>query len=140
MKLKPLTPWKENYGKHRQCIKKQIYHFVDKGQYSQSYGLSSSHVWMWELDYKENWAPKTWCFWTVVLEKMLETPLDSKEIQLVNPKENQSWISIGRTDAEAETPILWPPDVKSQLIWKDPDTGKDWRQMEKREAEDEMLR
>ena len=84
-----------------------------RGPFSQSYGFSSSHVWMWELDYKESWAPKNWCFWTVVLEKTLESPLDCKEIQPVHPKGNQSWIFIGRTDAEAETPILWPPDAKS---------------------------
>ena len=89
--------------------------------------FSSCHVWMWELDYKESWALKNWCFWTVVLEKTLESPLDSKEIKLVNPKGNQSWIFIGRTDAEAETPILWPPDAKKWLIWKDPHAGKDWR-------------
>ena len=93
--------------------------------------FSSCHVWMWELDYKESWALKNWCFWTVVLEKTLESPLDSKEIKLVNPKGNQSWIFIGRTDAEAETPILWPPDVKKWLIWKDPHAGKDWRWEEK---------
>ena len=94
---------------------------------------------MWELDYKESWAPKNWCFWTVVLEKILESPLDCKEIQPVHPKGNQSWIFIGRTDAEAETPILWPPDVKSWLIWKDPDAGKDWGQEEQGTTEDEMV-
>ena len=114
-----------------QPIKKQRHYFVDKGQSSQRYGFSSSDVWMWELDYKESWVPKNWCFWTVVLEKTLESPLDSKEIQPVHPKGNQSWISIGRTDAEAETPILWPPDVKSPLIGKDPDAGKDGGQEEK---------
>ena len=88
---------------------------------------SSSHVWIWELDYKESWAPKNWCFWTVVLEKTLKSPLDCKEIQPLNPKGNQSWIFIGRTDVEAEILILWPPDVKNWLIWKDPDSGKDWR-------------
>ena len=93
-----------------------------------SYGFSSSHVWIWELDHKEGWAPKNWCFWTVVLEKTLESPLGCKEIQPINPKRNQSWIFIGRTDAEAETPILWPPDVKNQLIGKEPDAGEDWRQ------------
>ena len=86
---------------------------------------------MWELDYKESWAPKNWCFWTVVLEKTVESPLDCKEIQPVNPKGNQSWIFPGRTDAEAETPILWPPDVRNWFIWKDPDAGKDWRREEK---------
>ena len=89
--------------------------------------------------YKESWAPKNWCFWTVVLEKTLESPLDCKEIQSVHPKGNHSWIFIGRTDVEAETPILWPPDVKSWLIWKDPDAGKDWRQEEKGMTEDEMV-
>ena len=99
----------------------------------------SSHVWMWELDYKESWVPKNWCFWTVVLEKSLESPLDCKEIKPVSPKGNQSWIFIGRTDAEAETPVLWPPDAKSWLIWKDPDAGKDWRQEEKGTTEDEIV-
>ena len=103
------------------------------------YGFSSSHVWMWELDYKESWAPKNWCFWTVVLEKTLQNPLDCQEIQPVHPKGNQSWIFIGRTEAEAETPILWPSDVKSWLIWRDPDAGKDWRQEEKGTTEDEMV-
>ena len=93
---------------------------------------------MWELDYKESWALKNWCFWTVVLEKNLESPLDCKEIQLVHPKGDHSWVFIGRTDVEAETPILWPPDVKSWLIWKDPDAGKDWGQEEKGTTEDEM--
>ena len=102
------------------------------------YGFSSCHVWMWELDYKESWVPKNWCFWTVVLEKTLESPLDCKEIQPVHPKWNQSWIFIGRTDAEAETPILWPPGAKCRLIGKDPDAGKDWRQ-EKGTTEDEMI-
>ena len=105
--------------------------WANKGPSSQSYGFSSSHVWMWELDYKECWEPKNWWFWTVVLEKTLESPLDWKEIQLVNYKGNQSWIFIGRTDAEAETPILWPPDRKNWLIWKDPDAGNDWRWQEK---------
>ena len=95
---------------------------------------------MWELNYKESWALKNWCFWTVVLEKTLESLLDCKEIQPVNPKGNQSWIFIGRTDTEAETPILWSPDVKNCLIWKDPDAGKDWRQEEKGMTEDEMVR
>ena len=97
------------------------------GLSSQSYGFSSGHVWMWELDCKESWALKNWCFWTVVLEKTLESPLDCKEIKPVNPKGNQSWIFIGRTDAEAGTPIIWPPDAKSWLIGKDPDAGKEWR-------------
>ena len=107
--------------------------------YSQSYGFSSSHIWMWELDYKEGWALKNWCFQTAVLKTTLESPLDSKEIKPVNPKGNQPWIFIGRTDAEAETPVLWPPDMKSQLIRKDPDAGKDWRQEEKETTEDEMV-
>ena len=98
----------------------------DKGPSSQSYGFSSSHVWMWELDPKETWMPKNWCFWTVMLEKTLESHLDCKEIKPVNPKGNQSWVFIGRTDAEAETPILWPPDSKNWLTRKDPDAGKDW--------------
>ena len=98
---------------------------------SQSYGFSSSHAWIWELDHKESWALKNWCFWTVVLEKTLESPLDSKEIQPVHPKGNQSWIFIGRTDVEAEILILWLPDAKNRLIGKDPDAGKDWRQEER---------
>ena len=118
---------------------KQRHHFADKGPYSQSYGSSSSHVQMWEQEHKEGWAPKNWCFGTVVLEKTLESPLDCKEIKPVHPKENQSWIFIGRTDAEAETPILWSPDVKSQLTGKDPDARKDWRQEEKGTTEEEMV-
>ena len=98
-----------------QHIKKQRHHFANKCPSSQSYGFSNSHVWMWELDYKESWVSKNWCFWTVVLEKTLESPLDCKEIQPVHPKGNQSWVYIGRTDVEAETPILWPPDVKTYL-------------------------
>ena len=105
---------------------------------SQSYGFSSSHVWMWELDYKEGWAPKNWCFWTAVLEKTLESPLNCTEIKPVHPKGNQPWIFIGRTDAGAETPVLWPPDAKSWIIRKDPDAGKDQRQ-EKGMTEDEMV-
>ena len=114
-----------------QHIKKQRHYFVNKGPCSQGYGFSSSHVWIWELEYKESWALKNWCFWTVVLEKTLESPLDCKEIQLVHPKGYQSWIFIGKTDVEAETWILWPPDAKSWLIGKGPDAGKDWRQEEK---------
>ena len=123
-----LTPWKNSYEKPRQCIKKQRHHFANNGPSSQSYGFSSSQVWMWELDYKESWVPKNWCFWTVVLEKTLESPWDCKEIQPVHPKGNRSWIFIERTDAEAETPVLWPPDLKNWLLGKDPDAGKDWRQ------------
>ena len=120
-------------------IKKQRHYFADKGPSSQSYGFSSSHVWTWELDYKESWALKNWCFWTVVLEKNLKSPLDCKEIQPVHPKGDQFWVFIGRTDAEAETPIIWPPHAKSWLIGKDPDTGKDWRQEEKGTTEDVMV-
>ena len=120
-------------------ILKSRHYFANKGLSSQSYGFLSSHMWIWELDYKENWAPKNWCFWTVVLEKTLESPLDSKEIQPVHPEGNQSWIFIGMTDAEAETLILWSPDEKSWLIGKDPDAGKDWRQEEKGMTEDEMV-
>ena len=105
--------------------------FANKSLHSQGYGFSSGHVWIWELDYKESWALKNLCFWTVVLEKALESLLDCKEIQLVHHKENPSWIFIGRTDAEAETPILWPPDGKNWLIGKDPNAGKDWRREEK---------
>ena len=114
-----------------QHIKKQRHYFANQDPSSQSYSFSSSHVCMWELDYKESWAPKNWCFWTVVLEKTFECPLGCKEIQPVHPKGNQSWIFIGRTDAEVETPILWPPDLKNWLTGKDPDAGKDWRQEEK---------
>ena len=114
-------------------------YFANKGPSSQDYSFSSGHVWMWELNYKENWVPKNWCFWTVVLENTLESPLDCKEIKPVHPKGNQSWIFIGRTDAEAETPVLWPSDAKSSLIWKDPDAGKDWRQEEKGTTENEMI-
>ena len=112
-------------------ILKSRHYFANKGPSSQRYGFSSSHVWMSEWNYKERWALKNWCFWTVVLEKTLKSPLDCKEIQPVNPKGNQSWVFIGRTDAEAETPILWPPDEKNWLIWKAPDAGKDWRREEK---------
>ena len=105
---------------------------------SQGCGFSCSHVWMWGLDHKKSWAPKNWCFWTVALEKTLEGPLDCKEIQPVNPERNQSWIFIQRTDAETETPILWTPDAKNQLIGKDLDAGKDWRQEKKEVTEDEM--
>ena len=120
-------------------IKKQRHYFTNKGPSSQSYGFSSSHVWMWELDYKESWALKNWCFWTVVLKKTRASPLDSKEIKPVHPKGNQSWIFIGRTDAEAETSILWPLDGKNWLIGKDPDAGKDWRQEEKGTTEDDIV-
>ena len=121
-------------------LKGKRHYFANKGLSSQSYGFSSSHVWMWELDYKESWVPKNWCFWTVVLEKTFESPWDCKEIQPVHPKGNESWVFIGRTDVEAEIPIFWPPDAKSWLIWKDPDAGKDWRQEEKGMTEDEIVR
>ena len=126
---KTLTPWKKSYDHPRQHIKKQRHYFDNKDPYSQSYGFSNSHVWMWELDHKECCVPKNWCFQSVVMEKTLESPLDCKEIKSVNPEGNQPWIFIGRTDVEAETPILCPPDVKSRLfIGKDPNAGKDWRQ------------
>ena len=138
-----LAPWKKSYDQPRQHIKKQRHYFaetfIDKGLSSQSYGFSSSHVWLWELDHKESWVSKNWCFWTVVLEKTLESPLDSKEIKPVHPKGNQSWIFIGRTDAEAEAPILWLPDAKKWFTGKDSNAGQDWRQEEKGTTEDEMF-
>ena len=140
MKLKDACSLEESYDQPRHHIKKQRHYFFNKGPFSQSYGFSSSHVQLWELDHKESWAPKNWCFWTVVLEKTLESPLDCKEIKPVNPKGNQSWIFIERTNAEAETPILWPPDVKNWLMGKDPDAGKDWRWEEKGTTENEMVR
>ena len=115
------------------CIlKMQRYYFASKCLYGQSYGFSSSHVRMWEINHKEGWVPKNWCFQIVVLEKILESPLDCKDIKQVNPTGNQSWRFIGRTDAEAEAPVLWPPDSKSWLVGIEPDAGKDWRQEEKR--------
>ena len=137
--LKTLALCKKSYDQLRQHIKKQRHYFVNKGPSSQGYGFSSGHVWMLELDYKESWALKNWCFGTVVLEKTLESPLDCKEIQPVHPEGIQSWEFIGRTDVEAETPILWPPDAKSWLIWKDPDAGKDRRQGKKGTTEVEMV-
>ena len=134
-----LLHWRKAMANLDSILKKQRHYFANKGSSSQSYGFSNSHVWMWELDYKESWAPKNWCFWTVVLEKTLESPLDYKEIQPVHPKGNQSWMFIGRTDVEAETPILCPPDAKNWLIGKDPDAGKDWRREEKGTMEDEMV-
>ena len=106
---------------------------------SQGYGFSSGRVWMWELDHKESWAPKNWCFWTMMLEKTLKSPLNCKEFKPVNPKGNQSWIFIGRTDTEVEAPIFWPPDAKNWFNGKDPEAGKDWRQEEKGISEDEMV-
>jgi len=117
---KMLAPWKKSCYKPRHHIKKQRHFFADKGPSNQNYGFSNSRVWMWELDYKESWAQKNWCFWTVVLKKTLESPLDRKDIKPVNSKGNQSWIFIGRTNVEAEAPTLWPPDVKSRLLRKDP--------------------
>ena len=119
-------------------MKKQRHYFANKGLSSQGYGFSSGHVWMWELDFEESWAPKNWCFWTVVLEKTFESPLDRKEIQPVHSKGDQSCMFIGRTDAEAETQVLWPPHAKSWLIGKDPDAGRDWEQEEKGTTEGEM--
>ena len=135
---KMLVPWKKSYDQPRQHIKKQRHYFANKGPSSQSYGFSSSHVWMWKLYHKEGWEPKNWCFWIVVLEKTLESPLDCKEIKAVNPKRNQPWIFIGRTDTKAETLILWPPDAKNQHFGKYSDAGKDWRQ-EKGITEGEMV-
>ena len=121
------------------CIlKKQRYYFANKGPSSQDYGFSCGYVWMWELDCEESWALKNWCFWTVVLEKTLESPLDCKEIQHVHPKGDQSWVFIGKTDADAETPILWLPHAKTWLIVKDPDAERDWGQEKKGKTEDEM--
>ena len=117
----------------------QRHYFANKDPSSQGYGFSSGHVWVSESDYKKSWVSKNWCFWTVVLEKTLESPLDCKEIQLVHPNGDQSWVFIGRTDAEAESPILWPPDAKRWLIWKDPDAGKDGGQEKKGTTEDEMV-
>ena len=122
--IKTFALWKEIYDKPRHCIKKQRHHFADKGSSGQSYGFSSSHVWMWELDHKESWAQKNRCFWNVVLAKTLGSPLDCKEIQPVHPKENQSWIFIGRTDDKAKAPILWPPDGKSWSLGKTLMLGK----------------
>ena len=134
-----LVPWKKSYDQPRQHIKKQRHYFSNKGPSGQRHGFSSGHVWMCELNYKESWVPKNWCLWTVVLEKTLESPVDCQEIQPVNPKGNQSLIFIGRTDAKAETPILWPPDAKNWLIWKETDAGKHWRQEEKQTTEDEIV-
>ena len=133
-----LAPRKKSYDQLRWRILKQRYYFANKGPSSQSYGFSSHHVWMWELDYKESWVLKIWCFWTVLLKKTLEIPLGCKKIQPVHPKGNQSWICIGRIYAEAETPVLWPPHAKSWLIGKDSVAGRDWGQEEKGMTEDEM--
>ena len=133
------APWKKSYDRPGQHIKKQRHYFANKGSSSQSCGCSSSHVRMGQMDYKESWAPKNWYFWTVVLEKTLESPLDCKEIQPVHPKGDQSWVFFGRTNAEAETPILWSLDSKNLFIWKDPDAGKDWSQEEMRTTQYEMV-
>ena len=139
MKLKDTCSLERKLWQTRQHIKKQRHHFADKGPYSQSYGFSSSHVQMWELDHREGWAPKNWCLRIVLLEKTLESPLDCKEIKPVSPEGSQPWIFIGRTDADSEAPVLWPPDAKNWLIWKDPDAGKNWRQEEKRATKNEMV-
>ena len=134
-----LTPWKKSYDQPRLRIEKQRLHIANKGPSSQGYGFSCGHVWMWVLDCEESWVLKNWCFWTVVLEKTVESPLECKEIQPVCSKGDQSWVFFGRNDAEAETAILWSPDVKSQLIGIDLDAGKDWGQEEKGTTEDEMV-
>ena len=125
--------WVQLIGRKAMTNIDSILESRDKGPCNQSYGFCSIHVWLWDLDHEGGWAPKNWCFWTVVLEKTLESPLDCNKIQPVHPKENQSWIFNGKTDAKAKTPILWPPDAKNWHIWKDPDAGKDWRQKEKRQ-------
>ena len=133
-----LGPLNKSYDQPRQHVKNQRHYFANKGPSSQGYGFSSGHVCMWELGCEESWAPKNRCFWTVVLEKTLEIPLDCKEIQPIHSKGDQSWVFIVRTDAKAETPILWPPLVKSWLIGKDSDAGRAWGQEEKGMTEDEM--
>ena len=139
MTFKDAYSLEESYDQPIQHIQKQRHYFASKSLASQSYGFSSGHVWMWELDSEGSWAPKNWCFWTVVLEKTLESPLDCKEVQPVHTKRDQSWMLIGRTDVKAETPVLWPPDAKNWLVWKDPDAGKDWRWEEKGTAEDKIV-
>ena len=130
---------KIKFKKNNKKNKKLRHHFANKCLYNQSYGFSSSHVWIWDLDHKNGWMTNHWCFWTVVLEETLESPLNSKEIKTVNPKGNQLWIFIGSTDDETKAPILWPPDAKSWLIRKNPDAGKDWRQEENGTTEVEMV-
>ena len=134
-----LTPGKESYDQPRWHIQKQRHYFANKGSSSQGYGFSSGHVWLWELDCEESWAPKNWCFWIVVLEKTLESPMDCKVIQPVHSKGGQSWMFFGRNDAKAETPVLWPPDAKGWLIGKDTDAGEDWGQEEKGMTENEIV-
>ena len=138
MSSKILTPWQETYDQLRYHIQKQRHYFANKGPSSQGYGFSSGHVSMWNLNCEESWAPKNWCFWTVVLEKTLQSPLNCKQIQPVYPKGNKSWIFLGSTDAEAKTLILWPSNLKSWLIGKDSDTGRDCGQEENGKTEDEM--
>ena len=138
MKLKDAYSLEGKLGQPREHIEKQRHYFANKGPSSQGYGFSSGHVWMWELDCEESWVMKNWCFWTVVLEKTLESPLDCKEIQPVHSKGDQSWIFFGRTDAKAETPILWPPHAKSWLIGKDSDAGRELGKEKKGTTEDEM--
>ena len=133
-----IAPWKKSCDQPSKNIEKQRHYFANKGLSSQGCGFSSGHIWMWKLGYKESWVPKNWCFWTLVLEKTLDSPLDYKEIQPVHHKGDESWVFTGWTDAEAETPILWPPDVMSWLTGKDPDAGKDCGQ-EKGTTEDEMV-
>ena len=133
------VPWKGSYDKPRKHIKMQRHHFANKYPYSQIHSFFSSHVWMWLSDHKEGWVLKNWRLWIVVLEKILESPLDNKEIKPVNPKWNQPWIFTEGTDAEAEAPMHWPPDAKSQLIGKDPDAGKDWGQNEKEATMDKTV-
>ena len=137
MKLKDTYSLEGNYDQPRQHIQKQRHYFANKGPSSQVYGFSSSHVWMWELDCEESWTLKNWCFWTVLLEKTLESPLAWKEIQPVHPKGDQSWVFFGRNYAKAEIPVRWPPHAKSCFIGKDSNVGRDWGQ-EKGMTEDEM--
>ena len=139
MKLKDTCSLEKSYDKPRQHIKKQRHNFADKGPSTETYGFSSSHVWMWELDHKKGWVLKNWCFWTVVLEKTFESPLDCKGIKQIHSKGNQSWIFIGKTNAEPEAPKLWQYYAKSWLIRKDPDAWKDWMQEGKGMTEDEMV-
>ena len=133
-----LTPWKESYDQSRQHIKKQRHYFANKGLSGQGYGFYSGHVWMWELDCEESWVLKNWCFWTMVLEKTLRVPWTASRSNLSILKEISPGCSLEGTDAEAERPVLWPPDAKSWLIGKDPDAGRDWGQEEKGTTEDEM--
>ena len=139
LKLKDAYSLEESYDQPRQHIQKQRHYFANKGPSSQGYSFSSSHVWMWDLDCEESWAPKNWCFWTVVLEKTLENSLDCKEIQPFHSEGDQSWDFFRRNDAKSETPVLWPPHGKSWLIGKDSDAGKDWGQEEKGTTDDEMV-